>query len=174
MSRCEITSEGAALIANTLSENTTLKALDISDNLVGHASAAALINKTRLEALDLSFSWAMTDFYLGFNGLCSLFEALKNNTYLKELELSSRISRLSPKELQSFKEALEKNTTLQSLSLKHFRLSPQIAQILADIIKNTQVLQKLDLSYTLDQRPESNPLSRSMVKTLITALESRA
>lgn len=179
VTNCDITPEGATLIADALSENTTLKILDISRNTLDTKSATALIAKTTVKGLNLNFNnLSGHDFFRrSWPNHPLLFEALKKNTSLKDLRLQTFMRNLSQEEIKSFEEALEHNTTLENLDLSYWESPPAFSLVLANVIKNNQTLKKLNLSHTCGQGAPwyvaNRKAANAHAKTLAIALESR-
>ncbi|OGT75605.1 MAG: hypothetical protein A3G71_00425 [Gammaproteobacteria bacterium RIFCSPLOWO2_12_FULL_38_14] len=158
--------------AEVLKANTAITTLDISYNLsspmsVTQTLAEALGKNTTLRTLnllsdrnisDLEAQWlaqalkdnytiiSLTLFYTPTSsmGIQELANALKGNTTLETLELSSN-HRINEAEASMLALALESNHTLASLKLGRIQIDPKGIQVLVELRNNT-TLTNLELS----------------------------
>lgn len=76
----------AALIADTLKENTAITSVDLSRNSIGNSGAASIAEalnvNTAITSVDLSHN------QIGANGIASIAEALNVNTVITHMDLS--------------------------------------------------------------------------------------
>ena len=143
LSRCLIKDEGAKALADALKTNTSLIALNLSNNNVEDKGAASLADalKTNTSLIELNLSNNNVE----DEGAEALADALKRNTSLTELDLSDII--VGDAGVASLADALKVNTSLVSLDLRYNEINAEGAEALADALKRNTSLTELNLSY---------------------------
>lgn len=138
--------EVVKLLAELLTENTTIQTLDLSHNVLGLNEAT-----WRVFASALQNNHALIDLNLHSTALspvafAQIFESLKSNHTLKSLDLGYNFYKQASEDvLMSIAAMLQVNQTLQRLYLRYNKFSDDKIPVLAEALSKNQAITHLDL-----------------------------
>lgn len=143
LSGCRIGTSGAKKLYDAISENATLKTLDLSNCDIGNEGfeyiSSALSDNQDLESVNLSDN--------NLDETCSenLRDLLSRSKALTHLDLSWN-SLYSAKTWKALVDGFKKNETLNSLNLSWNALDQKCVPHLYKLLSDSQSVEKLDLS----------------------------
>ena len=159
LSANSIGDEGAVALADALHHNSTLQLLSLNYNSIGDEGAVALV-EALLENQSLQSLYVYGNDGIGDRATGEFVEALTQNSSINKVGLPGRCKEYATKcpnyhQIQtklSFNEgavaladALQHNSTLQSLDLSNKGIDVEKAVALADSLQHNSTLQSLDL-----------------------------
>ena len=133
-----------ALLANIISQNTTVECLSISFEESTSDAAAAHLAKELYHNSSL-IKLKLLSSCISDTGAISLAEALCHNTTLQELDLTDNY--ISDKGVASLADTLLHNNTLENINLSQNKVSEIGAASIAKALHQNTTLQRLNLSY---------------------------
>ena len=142
ISQCQVSIEGAKVIAEAILVNTTLQKLDISHNNLsddGVINISECLKSNRTQDLDLSVN-RITN-----RGAIRIAEAICVNTTLQRLSISH--NNISDDGVIVISDSLKKNNSLKECYLSSNRITDKGAEKIAEAIQINTALQKLDVSH---------------------------
>lgn len=164
---------GCEALANKLSPSSpsfvasSLRVLDVSENCLGNAGAAALgrllsTNPTALQELHME-SCDMTG-----SGVAALAEGLRRNMHLQEWDLCQNV--VDPKATKAIANMLGYNKTLMMLNLSGCSVTDESATSLATALMHNETLQELALSFNRIGNVGVKSLADMLPSTRLSAL----
>ena len=137
--------DGIAAIVACLKTNITLESLDLSDNNIDRSGAELIADALCNNIVLKDLKMSRND--LHNDGAAVIFRGLMHNTKLKELDLSwNCISSKGACKIVESKLALFPSSNLEVLNLSHNGLGDSGAQALSDMLKEKSSLKLLDIS----------------------------
>ena len=142
MSRNDISSKGAKVIAEAIRLNTTLEKLDLSFNKLSDDGATFISDglKTNKSLQELKIS--RND--ISSKGAKVIAEAIRLNTTLEKLDLS--FNKLSDDGASFISDGLKTNKSLQELKMSKNNITSEGAKMIAEALQLNTTLKQLDLS----------------------------
>ena len=148
--QCQFKAEGVKVVVNALEKHTNIQLLDFSFmNLTGCGEFIGnfLKNNKSIQSISLANT------QLNFVDFKNIFNELKNNFILKEIDVSFN-DMGGDKSLQLIGEAIKCNKTLNTIKLEQMNINNDNYSLIFDAIKQNKNINKYCLSYNSNIKPK--------------------
>jgi len=191
LGHCNLKTAGILAITDALSKITSLKSLNLSDNVIDHEDGIAtangianvIVSNVQLEYLNLSGC------KLSQTGMIQILRAVKELVKLNHLSLKSNrfnervansladclknkkvlqhlnLSEILDSEISIIASSLKSLTTLEYLGLENSSITNEAADLIASIITNNTTLLHLNMSYCILQEEGVIAISKALGKS---------